>query len=182
MADAENVLPQEEIVEEEETILVDLPEEEITPKGEDADEEVTIKKGDLSRMKRKAIAYDSIKKAKTPVVHKPLQTPKVDAELKKTVDGLAFSEKKRQFAYEHGLSPEETDAVFKINPNPTKEVLDDPFVQGGLAKLRSKSRVENNTPNSPSRSVKPLVFKADATPAERQAAHDAWVKEWQPKR
>ena len=46
------------------------------------------------------------------------------------------------------ISPEETDAIFKLSPNPTKEVLDDPFVKGGLSSLRAKRKVAENTPSS----------------------------------
>lgn len=115
----------------------------------------------------------------------PLQTPKKepDVELHKTVAELALAEKKRQFGYANGLSPEETDAVFRINPSPTKETLEDPFVQGGLNNLRAKKRVDNNTPSSNSRSARPpLTIKPNATTAEKQQAHDEWVKNWEPKR
>ncbi len=106
---------------------------------------------------------------------------KPDAEfagLKTTVDSLALAEKKRQFGYENSLSPAETDAVFRINPNPTKETLKDPFVEGGLAKLKSMKRVEENTPGSHPRSGRvPLKVKADATPEEKQAAFEGKIKE-----
>ena len=113
----------------------------------------------------------------------PLQTTKKepDDELKKTVSDLALAEKKRQFGYANGLSPEETDAVFRINPNPTKETLDDPFVKGGLASIRASKRVSDNTPGSDSRSPKPFTVKPNATPAEKQKAHDEWVSNWKPK-
>lgn len=105
----------------------------------------------------------------------------VPDDIRKTVEQLSLAEKKRQFGYEHGLSPDETDAVFTFTPNPTKETLANPFVEGGLAKLRSKKRVDENTPSS-SRGGRPLVIKADATPAEKQAAHEAWTRGWTPKR
>jgi len=107
---------------------------------------------------------------------------KPDAEiagLKTTVDSLALAEKKRQFGYENSLSPEETDAVFRINPSPTKETLKDPFVEGGLAKLKSMKRVENNTPGSSSRTGKPLKIKSEGTAEEKQAAFDEKMKEIQ---
>ena len=112
-----------------------------------------------------------------------LQTPKkeIDEDTKKTVASLALAEAKRQFGYANGLSPEETDAVFRINPNPTKETLEDPFVKGGLEAIRAKKRVENNTPGSSSRSPKPFTVKPDASPEERQKAHDEWVANWKPK-
>jgi hypothetical protein len=66
--------------------------------------------------------------------------------LKSDVESLKLAERKRQFGYEHGLSPDETDAVFKLSPNPSKETLDDPFVKGGLESIRSQKRVNDNTP------------------------------------
>ena len=123
-----------------------------------------------------------IKKPKQPVETKSLQTKKEpDDELKKTVADLALAEKKRQFGYANGLSPEETDAVFRMNPNPTKETLDDPFVKGGLASIRASKRVSDNTPGSDSRSPKPFTVKPNASPEERQKAHDEWVANWKPK-
>ncbi len=114
----------------------------------------------------------------------PIKTEekKPDAEmagLKSTVDSLALAEKKRTFGYENNLSPAETDAVFRINPNPTKDTLKDPFVEGGLAKLKSLKRVEENTPGSSPRTGKPLKIKSDASGEEKQAAFDAKVKEMQ---
>lgn len=138
-------------------------------------------------LKQKAIAQRLAKKAKEvsqPETTQDLETPKKDVpdDIRKTVADLALAEKKRQFGYQHGLSPEETDAVFMFTPNPTKETLTHPFVEGGLAKLRSKKRVEENTPSSSSRSGTPFAVKADATPAEKQAAHEQWTKNWAPKR
>lgn len=126
-------------------------------------------------LKQKAINQRLNKKIDLPT------KKEVPDDIRKTVEQLSLAEKKRQFGYEHGLSPEETDAVFVFSPNPTKETLAHPFVEGGLAKLRSKKRVEENTPSS-SRGGRPLVFKADATLAEKQAAHEAWTKSWTPKR
>lgn len=74
-----------------------------------------------------------------------------DDDLRETVNSLSLAEKKRQFGYQHGLSPEETDAVFRLNPNPTKETLDDPFVKGGISAIRQKTRVEEATPSTGSK-------------------------------
>lgn len=65
---------------------------------------------------------------------------------------LEQAEAKRMFGYENNLSPEETDAVFRLNPNPTKETLADPFVKGGLEAIRARKRVENATPSPSNRS------------------------------
>lgn len=67
--------------------------------------------------------------------------------MKKDVEYLKTIETKRQFGYENNLSPEETDMLFKFNPKPTKEDLNNPFVKGGLEAIRAQRRVENNTPS-----------------------------------
>ena len=128
-------------------------------------------------LKYKAIAQRYAKKSKggTPVPKQDLPTKETD-DIRLTVKELQMAEKKRQFGYEHGLSPEETDAVFKLSPNPTKEILEDSFVKGGLASLRAKKRVADNTPNSSSRSAS---FNIDpsktSTTEERQKALDEFT-------
>lgn len=66
---------------------------------------------------------------------------------------LEMAEAKRQFGYEHGLSPEETDKVFSITPKPTKETLDDPFIKAGLEAVRKARRVVEATPSPSGRST-----------------------------
>jgi hypothetical protein len=100
----------------------------------------------------------------------------VDDDIKQTVQSLALAERKRQFGYENNLSPDETDHIFKINPNPTKEVLEDPFVKGGLQAIRAKKRVESNTPNSTSRSPRfEIPKKEDLTPDDKQKAFEEFM-------
>ena len=95
-----------------------------------------------------------------------------DFDLHQTVKQLSEAEKKRQFGYRHGLSPEETDAVFKINPNPSKEDLDDPFVKGGLDAIRAKRRVQSATPSSSGGSNRVEVTKLkDMKPEEANLAY-----------
>lgn len=127
-------------------------------------------------LKYKAIAQRYAKKVQgeVPTPKKDLPTKEVD-DIKLTVKELQLAEKKRQFGYEHGLSPEETDAVFKLSPNPSKEVLEDPFVKGGLASLRAKKRVEDNTPKSSSRSASFNIDPSKATAEDKQKALDEFV-------
>ncbi len=77
----------------------------------------------------------------------------IEPSITDAVKQLQLSERKRTFAYENNLSPEETDAVFRINPKPSKEVLNDPFIKGGIEAIRAKRRVENATPNSSGRTA-----------------------------
>jgi hypothetical protein len=127
-------------------------------------------------LKYKAIAQRYAKKVQggSPAPKQDL-TEKKDDDIRLTVKELQLAEKKRQFGYEHGLSPEEADAVFKLTPNPTKEVLDDPFVKGGLASLRAKKRVAENTPSSSSRSASLDIDHSKATPDEKQKAFESYV-------
>lgn len=122
-----------------EPIISDEPQEEV----------ITLSKKDYQKLNRKAIAYDSTKQA--PITKtKPRE---LDDDIVKTVQELKTIENKRQFGFDHGLSPEETDAVFKFaNGNPTKETLDHPFIKAGIDSLRSAKRVEANTPSSSQRS------------------------------
>lgn len=117
-----------------------------------------VEEVDVEQLKAtNAKLYERAKKAETelkkfkPQINKP-EGSKSESEYDKRIAQLELSETKRQFGFEHGLSPAETDAIFKINPRPTKEDLDNPFVKGGIEALRKKARVENNTP-SPSSSA-----------------------------
>lgn len=93
--------------------------------------------------------YARIKKGEQKV-EKPQPNSTTDdlSDIRETVSKLSLSEKKRQFGYEYNLSPEETDAVFRLNPNPDKKTLEDPFIKGGLEAIRAKKRVEGAIPSS----------------------------------
>lgn len=65
---------------------------------------------------------------------------------------LELLEQKRQYAWEHQLSPEETDKVFTLVAKPSKETLEDPFIKAGLTAIRSAKRVANATPSPSGRS------------------------------
>lgn len=128
-------------------------------------------------LKQKAIAQRLSQKLKP---SNTLLKKEVAPDLTQRLSNLESLEKKRQFGYEHGLSPEETDAIFKINSNPTKEDLENPFVKGGLDALRAKKRVAENTPTTSSRSITfngkdvKEVFKDDKISKEEK--QKAWEK------
>jgi hypothetical protein len=104
------------------------------------------------------------------------QVKKVDDDIRQTVSELKLAEQKRQFGYENGLSPEEADHIFRINPNPSKETLDDPFVKGGLEAIRAKKKLESNTPALNSRSPKFQVpSKKDMTAEDKQKAFEEFM-------
>lgn len=71
------------------------------------------------------------------------------------INEMKQAENKRQFGYENGLSPKEVDLVFKYDPKPTNATLKDPFVEGGLERLRTQAGVSKNIPRgSSARTVK----------------------------
>jgi hypothetical protein len=105
------------------------------------------------------------------------QEPEKLKSVEEKISFLELAEKKRQFGYEHGLSPEETDRVFGVNPNPTKETLDDPFIKGGLDSMRAKKKLESNMPGA---STTPSRFAAnkkleEMKPEEKQAEFDKFM-------
>lgn len=101
-----------------------------------------------------------------------------DDDLRSDVEQLKMTETKRQFGYEHGLSPEETDKIFSINPNPTADTLKDPFVKAGLEAVRKAKQVEQNTPTSKQRSstVTSKSFK-ELSKEEKNAAWQNMLRE-----
>lgn len=64
-----------------------------------------------------------------------------------SVRRLEDIERKRTFGYENSLSPEEVDAVFKLDPKLSRKTLDNPFVQGGLERLRAQKNADANIPS-----------------------------------
>lgn len=107
-------------------------------------------------LKNRAIANRlkiKLSKVPPPITKVPKQDQKIDEDVVQSVKKLEQAEAKRQFGHEYGLSPEETDIAFKFSGGkPSKEILEDSFFKAGLESLRSKKRLENNTPGSSSRS------------------------------
>lgn len=95
--------------------------------------------------------------------------PEVDDDIRRDVAELKTERTKRLFGYEHGLSPDEVDAVFRINSNPSAETLKDPFVKGGLQALRAKRSVENATAN-PSKRASVVDGKTFTTMTKEERA------------
>ena len=127
-------------------------------------------------LKQTAIANRLKKKLSQNII--PKQEPKIDEDIVKDVTYLKQVESKRQFGFEHNLSPEETDYAFKFSSgNPTKEILEDSFFKGGLESLRTKKRLEANIPGSSSRSSvfsdKPFT---ELTPEERKKQFESKMK------
>lgn len=128
-------------------------------------------------LKNKAIAERLKKKLTTQPIINP--KPEYNDEVVETVKSLKMLEDKRQFGFENGLSPQETDYAFKFSSGkPTKEILEDPFFKAGLDGLRTKQRLENNTPSSSSRSAifQNKEFKEMSDDERRKAFEEAASK------
>jgi hypothetical protein len=163
--------PQEEVVEEE-------TQDEVVEEVEESEEDSTDWQAEA--LKWKSIAKRNNKpKPVNSNINSKLETKaeNPDDEVVDRLSHLELAEKKRQFGYENGLSPQETDKVFQVSPNPTAETLKDPFLKAGLEAVRRQERVANNTPStsakSPSFNVKKMK---EATPEEKQEAFTKYMK------
>lgn len=135
-----------------EELDLDLEEtqEEASPEAQDDVEALKQRLADVEAKNKQLYA-----RLKKPTAEKPkLQSSSIDGidEIKSTVSQLAMKDKMLDFGLEYGLSREEVQAVFRINPNPSKETLEDPFVKGGLQAIRAKKSLENAIPSSSKRS------------------------------
>lgn len=118
-----------------------------------------------------------LSKVPPPITKEAKQEHKQDEDLVQSVKKLEQIEAKRQFGYDNGLSPEETDIAFKFaNGNPSKDTLEDSFFKSGLESMRAKKRLEANTPGSSSRSS---IFTeksfAETPEADRKKGFEAAV-------
>ena len=124
---------------------------------EETSEEAQI---DVEALKQRAAELEAKNKQLYARLKKqvPAEKPKLKSEeLGETgtrLSKLELLETKRQFAWENNLSPEETDKVFSLTRNPTKETLKDPFIQAGLEGLRALKRVAEATPSTSGRAKK----------------------------
>jgi len=126
---------------------IDLEQEESQDTSTDEDVESLKAKLEATEAKNRQL-YARLKKDEQPKESVKSETTDDFSDIRSTVQKLSLSEQKRQFGYENNLSPEETDAVFRLNPKPDKKTLEDPFVKGGLEAIRPKRRVEGATPSS----------------------------------
>lgn len=68
--------------------------------------------------------------------------------LSSEVQNLKQAEAKRQFGYEHNLSPREVDLVFRMDRKPSAKTLKDPAVKGALEGIRAAHRAKEGIPSS----------------------------------
>lgn len=136
----------------------DLELEEEEDDGEDESEEDDKKPVTLKDLKefRKGISSEinnrfagrrhEQKRQNKPYKPAPRDGKEVDPNLSR-LEALEQSNAKRDFGYEHQLSPKEVDLVFKFaNGKPTAKTLSNPFVKGGLDQLRAQGNLRDNTP------------------------------------
>lgn len=118
---------------------------------DDSDDEAPIKKGEFKKFQKQILdGLNSVKRhsMKNANGKKDLPANRKDGKEDPNasrIDRLEQSDTKRQFGYEHGLSPEQTDLVFKFNPKPSAKTLEHPFVKGGLAAMQKKKDISENT-------------------------------------
>lgn len=151
------------------------PELEINLDEETAEPQVeTVPKSQYSQVFARAKkAEEALKAYQT---KKPLEEKHDD--IRSTVAELKLAETKRQFGYENGLSPEETDFVFKINGKPTKDALNDVAIKGALQAIRSQKKVADNTPSASRSSGFQLpTKKAPLTSDDKEEAYEKYKKE-----
>lgn len=167
----DETLEQEDVEETEEV------EDDEESEDEESDESEDSVDWQAEAKKWKAIATRKKKKSDKPELKTKAEKPE-DDEVTARLSSLETAEKKRQFGYEHGLSPEETDKIFQINPNPNAETLKDPFVKAGLEALRRNKRVEQNTPSSSAKSSSVISKKfKDLSPDEKNAEWQKLMKQ-----
>jgi hypothetical protein len=172
-----------EVIENDDSLNVDEEldlelEPEILPPAEDVE---ALKQQLAESQARERRLFARVKKQQPkdqPTLNKqPPKELEVIREVGTRLSTLELAEAKRQFGYEHGLSPAETDKVFAITSKPTKETLEDPFIKAGLEAIRAANRVAEATP-SPSGRAATFNGKtfADMNPEERQKAMEARFK------
>lgn len=153
----------------EEEQVIDLENDEETTVEETATETTT--EDDTVDYKAEAAKWKAIalrKKDKKP--SDKLQTPEQKPDYANDIEFLKLAEKKRQVGYKHGLSPEETDRLFRFaGKEDPDEVFKDPFFQAGLKEFRAQKAVEGAIPSSTnhSRKIDGKTF-AEMTPEERK--------------
>jgi hypothetical protein len=150
------------------------PELEINLDEEIAEPQVeTVPKSQYSQVFARMKKAEEALRANT---KKPLEEKHDD--IRSTVAELKLAETKRQFGYENGLSPEETDFVFKINGKPTKDALEDVAIKGALQAIRSQKKVADNIPRASRSSGFQLpTKKTPLSTDEKEEAYEKYKKE-----
>lgn len=166
---------------------VDSDSEESLEADEESDEEEDEEEEAIDWQARALKAEKAIEKAKKANKKKKVNSninnnlstkaESPDDDIRAEIESLKLAERKRQYGYEHGLSPLETDKVFQIDPDPSDKTLKDPFVKAGLQALRAKERVDKNTPSSSAK--RPIIQSKkfqEMSEAEKNKAFREYTK------
>ena len=142
----DNELDLQESIQPDEELNLDLEQEqeEASPEAHDDVEAIRQRNAELEAKNKQL--YARLKKQAT--AEKPKLKSDGLGEAGTRLSRLELLEAKRQFAWENNLSPDETDKVFSLTQNPTKETLKDPFIQAGLEGIRALKRVSEATPST----------------------------------
>ncbi len=130
-----------------------LTEENTPPATETPEEKVArIEEANKKLFERAKKAEAEAKALKSSTLSKPT---KPEESFVKDIQELKLAERKRQFGYKNGLSPEETDKLFRYaGDTDPSEALKDPFFQSGLKEFRRGQKVQDAIPSSSNRSNK----------------------------
>lgn len=173
---------------EQEHLNPDLTDEEIekllNPEEEEGDDEPDVEALQEKLKEKDSLIRQMHARAKKAEASKKEAPKKIEQkkeededDIRQTVQQLKLAEQKRQFGFENNLSPEETDYLFKIDQNPNKEMLEDPFVKGGLEAIRAKKRDSQNTPSLSGRSPRfELPKKKDLSADEKQQHFEEYMR------
>lgn len=149
--DEQNDLQESQELDEELNLDLEDTQEEASPEAQEDVEALRQRLADVEAKNKQL--YARLKK-QVPAEKPKLKSEEDIGETGTRLSKLELLETKRQFAWENNLSPDETDKVFSLTRNPTKETLKDPFIQAGLEGLRALKRVSEATPSTSGRAKK----------------------------
>ena len=148
MAD-EDIKPDEELdveTKEESEDTEDLGEEE--DEVDELDKPITKREWQEWQEQQKKNKFFAKKRQESKRYQSDPKKSEEDNPLVSRLSAIEISNAKRDFGYQNKLSPKEVDLVWKFsNGKPTAKTLEDPFVQGGLEKLRTSENLKNNLPS-----------------------------------
>lgn len=175
------VNPEEEEIEEEEETEEEPDESGEEEEGDDEDPypEITDLNEAKKRLKKAETAIVKHKKPKQP--KEPITKKQPEGDIPEWGQKIIQSEEKRSFGYEHQLSPEQVDAVFRYNggAKPDEKVLARPEVKAMIKALGARDRVAANTPRGGTgvvykgKTFDEVMTDPKATTADKQCAFDA---------
>ncbi len=114
----------------------------------------------LGTIKRHSIKQSKESKRSPAYQRERPRNDKDGPETKTSVAQLVQKDRIRDYAEDNGITIKEARHVFSIVPNPTKKTLRDPFIAGGLERMRQVNSTDENIPTGSSA----RVFKVEGKP------------------